>query len=847
MDYSQFAEKPVSEKVVLAHMGAAQRLLSWALYSGSIYSKATPEFVVGVTEAGTALVQVASLAAVNSAGKWFFDATAKTLYVRTTGSVDPSNVFLRADYRIFLSTAPVDLPFDLSAGTEVEYLPIIQGTAQFGYEIDLEQFGVALEGQGEIALENTDGYWDSRFERYWWENKTIQVYSWSPVLPLSEKRLIYRGLLAAKGFSESTVSFGLRDFIALLNNQIALPLMDGTEGDVQEAVIGSAKRRIYGRASGLRCVGIDHVLDGFEMTGTITAVAGDTVLTGSGTAFMDEMTPEDTLFDGENTYKVKSVDSNTQITISSDLETNLTATTFMVRPKIPWRKKNRRWLIAGHALKKIQTTVDTAVQLNRILVDDATDFEIADVILVDGVRAIIRRISGNLLILEQNLPGAPSPGDEVSKYPVQAANQGTRDFVFVRDFTITNGTTAAVLELDDLAEFNTARPLGLTGSVTFTNGSRTVSGSGSLFLSQVKPRDWVRTDLGTWYEVLQVVSDTSLLLRVSFGETTAVSSASERRALDLIDDEAVITVNCYGKTVDGTEDGVWIKSGPQAVKDLISEAGLADAIDATSFTEAHEEADYTLSLKLPLEYISQEIPSIKDAIDLINQSVMGAVHFNQDFELEYSVLNSKKPPELVALQDDDIIGWSVSSRVDHIIQEMICRYRHEDAERFSGEPSQSYQSRVNEIAQRLSDSKATRTLDTYLYREEDAQIIAQRYALYAESASSRITIQAKLNLSTRPLAGKVYLNLDRLFYRLGSQNSRRKIGMVVSVKKDGMDTVLEVEDISGLWNKVANIADDSSLEFDAASDDERARNGYLTDDNGIVTTFDWTYRTNLIG
>jgi hypothetical protein len=144
LNYTEFSNATSSEKLVLAWVQAAQRAMVWTNHSGLIYYKDVPEFVTDAYENGTALTSVASVAAIDSSGKWFFDATAKRVYLWSSGGVNPDNTFIRLNYRLFYSNAPIDLPWDLSTGTDVEYLPIIQATSQFGYEIDPEQFGVAL-------------------------------------------------------------------------------------------------------------------------------------------------------------------------------------------------------------------------------------------------------------------------------------------------------------------------------------------------------------------------------------------------------------------------------------------------------------------------------------------------------------------------------------------------------------------------------------------------------------------------------------------------------------------------------------------------------------------------------
>lgn len=64
----------------------------------------------------------------------------------------------------------------------------------------------------------------------------------------------------------------------------------------------------------------------------------------------------------------------------------------------------------------------------------------------------------------------------------------------------------------------------LTGTITFTNGSATVTGVGSAFTTELRLGDWIRlsTDADTtagWRRVSAIASDTSLTLSAVYGET----------------------------------------------------------------------------------------------------------------------------------------------------------------------------------------------------------------------------------------------------------------------------------------------------------------------------------------
>jgi len=72
-------------------------------------------------------------------------------------------------------------------------------------------------------------------------------------------------------------------------------------------------------------------------------------------------------------------------------------------------------------------------------------------------------------------------------------------------------------DADIHAEFNVA----LTGTLTFTNASDTVSGSGTAFTSEVASRDYIRVEGSPeWYRVLSIESDTSLTMGSVFQEAT---------------------------------------------------------------------------------------------------------------------------------------------------------------------------------------------------------------------------------------------------------------------------------------------------------------------------------------
>lgn len=845
--YSEYIQKVASEKVVLVWIEPSVKLSVFTLHAGFIYKKVVPEFTIALYQSGTLLTEVSSLALVTTAGKWFFDKTAKTVYLWCNSNAVPDAVLIKANYRLFFSNGPFNLPYDLVSGTDVEYLPIVSATSQFGYEIDSEQMGIALEGQGDISFINNDDYFVDKYEKYFWENKPIHIYSWSPSMTITEKRKIYRGIIIGKSYSSTEVSFQLRDFIFSLGKDITLGVFDGSEGTILPSSIGTLKRRIYGKANGIKCVPIDCVLDGYALTGTLAGSVDSSTITGTGTLFLKECAPGDSFKYLERTYSIKSVESDTSLTLGGKLDDILSNATISLRPKVPYRHKNRTWLVSDHAAKKITATIQTVLSGTRYVVDSTIDFKAGDICELNGQKVTIRRINGNIIVLEQVVIPAPVATNTINQYPVPFANFGTTDFTVTTDYTLSNLSTGCKIIMNVLAEFNQSPQQSFTGTATFTNGSRSISGAGTQFLAEFKSRDWILPNGSLlWLEVLQVVDDSSIIVRTPYTETTGAFTGS-RKSVEYLGDNSALTVTAYGKTENGLETGTWIKTGPLVVKDLLIEAGLQSDINLASVTQASLDAPHVMSLKIPLSFGVKNTVTIRDAINYVNESIIGNVFYNSSFEIEVAAVNSRKPQSLTAILDDDIISWEIQTRSDHIISEHISEYDHIDADRNSGQSSSSYKSDINLLATGFLGAEKSSKKDLYLYNEESAEEINQRYAFYSDYCANHITLVTKLNLTEKNLNEKIYLKFDRIFSRLGDSSYRAKIGVITSVKKDGLNTIVGIEDISNIYNRIFSIAAVGSNSFSSASEDQKIRNGYLTDEYGLISGNDYTYGINLLG
>lgn len=825
-NYSEYANLERSEKVVLCHVEPVQRLLIWSLDTGSQYKRAVDYFVVGVTDGTTAYTKgILPL----SSGEWFYDSTTGELYVRASDDSNPNTRDLHATYRLFFSNSPLQLPYDLSGGDEVEYQGLLKSNSAITKELDDEQIGIALESSTNIEFFNNHGEFDEYYDTLFFENKRVRLWSWSPVIPLSEKRLLFDGEIQDKFFDDKRVRFSCKDFIFKLREKLSLPLFSSGDGDLSDSILDTPKRRIYGQVDNVRCVAIDNTLDGYTLTGTISGGLGATILTGNGTLFLDEVSPGDTLTTTIQNeiieISVQSVDSNTQLTIGEELQLGFTSQVMTNSPARPWRKKNRNWHIAGHKLREPTTTIVSATQPNRFTVSDGSDIFNGDLIDVDGFDVNIKRIVGNDIVLRQNLPGGtPSGGETVTKNPVSKAYIGTKESFINRDWTVTN-TTESILNFNDLAEFNISPQKTMPGSFTFTNGLRTVVVSGVDAVNQLQTRDWIRSDDIThtaWYEILEV-EESQITLRTAYAGGNNTGSAFKKN-VDLIGDDTLITVNCIGLE----SSGEWVRTASDSVKHLLeNDAGLTN-LDAASFAESDADAPYKLSMVIP-DTIGGFIPTVRDTITKINESVFGSLVNDIDFNLVYNILTPEKPESLSEIKQHDIIGEpSVRSR-NEIVRKVNLSYRP-FTDRFKDEDSFKLIEFTNDFVDKYIGAKQELDITVFLYEDNDAQAIAERYAFYNSLSQSTVTVKAKLNLSLLNLNDKLFVNLDRIYKRFGGKD-RRKIGIVSKISKDGSNTSVEFSDLGNLFNRGGNIAPDTANDFTTASETEKIFNGYITDND----------------
>ena len=847
-NYNDFASKTRSSKLVLCHVEPVQRVSVFTNTAGSIYKKAVNHVVISVTEDGTNLTEASSASV--TTGEWYYDNLTGEVYINCTDDLDPKTHTIKLTYRLFFSNRSIDLPYDLASGFEVHYDGRVLSNSPIRKELDEEQIGVVLETATTIKLENTDGYFDDLYDVLIFENKDIKIYSWSEIIPLSENQKLFDGQIQNKTFSETSIGFSCKDFTYKLREPVSHENFDVSDGTIPEQYLYTPKRRLFGQLKQLQCVPIDSTLSGFPLTGTMTVVeSSKTIVTGVGTSFLSEASPKDELIYTRNNIEyrgaIATVDSDTQITMDDDYPISFENSSAVINPKVPYRKKNRRWHIAGHKLRAPSATIDATEQANRFSVDDASEFFAGDLVTVNDEAAVIRRVSGNNIVLRTNLQaGEPSVSELLEKNPVSKVYANGREAIIYRDYEIENNTNDAVLVFGDDFEFNIAPINSLTTSLTFTNGSRTINVSSGDPRGEISVRDWIQSgniSHQTWYEVLRV-TENQVFIRTAYIGSTGTSTGKVRN-VNVVDDDTIVTVDCVGQD----RSNKWIKTASDAVLDLIENDSSLSNVDAASFSQAAIDSSAVLSYVTPKK-IGGKASTVRNVITDINKSVFGSLVLDNSFNLSYKVLTSEKPITLSEINDDDLASRSVISTTrNKIIRKVNASYSF-FTDRFTGEDAFELYEYTNEFVDDFIGVTEELDVDIYLFNESDAETIAQRYALYNSLSQSIITVSGKLNLANFTLNDVVWIGLDRIYKRFGNQD-RRKVGIINKITNDGTNVTLRINDLGNSINRISNISANDSSDFTTSTSSDRILYNYIVDNETLTpdASSDNEMYTNQIG
>ena len=948
--YSSFASKTTSEKLTAAWLEPSQRLVAaWSLDSGSVWKASVDYWVVRVAVSGTALSEAASRLAM-TAGQFFFDASQKKLYVWLSDGSSPKLSHAEVVYRLFFADGPIDLPFDLSNGRTVPYLPYLSSASSGGSQFDPNKPQLPIEGNGKVNLLN-DGFFSSIFDRLTWQTKRAAVFS---VSRSGDSKKLYEGLVTTKSFNGNVVSFGLKDELYKLRSKVDLPLYSSDDGTLSDALLGKPKRRIYGRVAGLKAEPVDQTLSGYLVstissdarTGTPIAFSlttGSDLATASSSDVKKDISVGDRITLNEVDFKVKTLSrrdfglsgekeitfsqpvstsqlriaftdidvtrlavgqhlavsriANGSATLNSALfgvspiaavganyfdvtldtsfsvgtvavkvaanemcvvvaanDTSLqlsetsgatkTGLTGRVKPAIAYRRLNRALSIAHHALHEVTATVVTVKRGNLFELSTIQDLAVGDTLVFDGdkVTEIDSIDPNNSTVTTVNLVNPlPQAGESVVRVPVQSVTFNNLEFVPLRDYTVSNTVLGSTCQLATTAEREVTSSESI-GNVVWQGSGKAVVGAGSIF-DGLHPRDWIKPSADSdWCEIEEVFAPGILIVVEPYSGSSGLKASAVKKPT-YISDKSNVLIDTYGGTQEGTSSGTLIRTAPDAVRHLLTEAGLA-SVDADSFAEASEDAPYLVSYVMP-DAPRNEPPTYRQAIDDLNASVLGVTFVSEEFTLKYKVLSAKREAaNATYLTDFDVIDYGQKADSSTIYRKIVANYRHQDLDPVLEEKtSLVVESESQFVANSEIDGQVYST-DLYLYDSTAAETVAARLMFFNELPKTELTLSGSLNLSSLFLTDLVLFRSDSLYSRYGSTDSAI-IGLVTASNKSGQGAKLTVSDLGNIFSRSAVIAENGTPEYASATADQKRFAGFITDDGGIISSDD-EVGTNLI-
>jgi hypothetical protein len=725
--------------------------------------------------------------------------------------------------------------------------PLIKSTSEFGVTIDtIDQTTDAIEGSGTLTLFNDYDFWPANYDKLSFDNQRCILYSYHRDLDVDQAKYIFKGKVDSQTYSSNTVQFKLKDQFAELRAPIPLSDIEDLDDRTGDDMAQAKQRMVLGRVFGHVPTNLDRVLDGYPLTGTASIAFGDTTLAGTGTEFLTELSPDDEIVLLGTSYTVASVTSDTSLELTEEFtgDEDLTDDDIFVLPNEPKRYANRRFLVAGHSIREPVTTTEGGSSIDTLFVNSTRDMYDGDYIYIgelgSGELAIIRSVSGEHFIkLTTSLASPPPVGTTVRRPGVQNVRINDTQLIYYRDYTFDADT--AVLTLRDTAEVVPSPVKQIAVTADFTNGSRTVTGSN--FKKTIFPNYMVgRLGVAEYLEVLSVDSDTQLTLREPSASDTNGTLLYKSLVYD--EDNTVLTLDCLGRTDDGTTDGTLLKTAPAMTRALLIDAGLEDELDSDSFDDAEEIAYQELGLVFPTEFDSSSQITYRDAINRINKSVIGSVIQDEDFKFSYQILEPRKPVTAAKFDESDIIDFSLNASAENIVKTVTIEYLPKEYDYVTAKTGVSTSQKTSDAATYLIKTDRERVISTCLSNSEDAAIMAARWSFLLRSTASRLSFKTKLQGALLEIGDIVEIQHRKFFERNGSTD-KRKLLMVESVKRNGSDVSIEATDLSNTFSRVACI-NDFTNDWSDATDDELLYGGYYTDDYGLIDNDSDSSDTNLI-
>ena len=252
--------------------------------------------------------------------------------------------------------------------------------------------------------------------------------------------------------------------------------------------------------SGKGAIDIDYLHGDFEVsilsltqiTGDISVTNGTANIVGSGTAFTTELAVLEQIVIEGVIYTVYSIIDDTHIALT-------TTYTGPTDSGLNCYQKSIKMVGTVNVTNDSKTVIGIGTTF-------ITDYTIGDTITLEGVDYLIDDVVSDLeLILSSVYNGSTDTSLLHFRGNSSYTNIGTGPFIL----NLIDGTQGDATEY--LWDFGDGALVGKTGTISVTQGSKAVIGSGTLFTSELDEGDKIEVG-GLLYKVLNIISDTELVL-----------------------------------------------------------------------------------------------------------------------------------------------------------------------------------------------------------------------------------------------------------------------------------------------------------------------------------------------
>lgn len=869
--------KQDGEKIVLAVIEPARRLLITPFYSGhpNVYYKQLPKdlIITGVQESAIQYAEVGSVDdLVNES--YFIDEN-NIVYFKCSGGTGPDDKFLFYTFKVFFSNKPINYSSSLSNNNSVFYMPLFKSTGYFGQEIDfINQKSEAIDSQGNIVFYNDFDFWKKNFNKYYWENRKVQIYSlYKDPATNDVLDLVFTGKIVEKGYSDSTITLKIKNVIDFLKKTISYNTYESLSNVyIKDEEKSRNIRSVYGKVTGFLPQNLSQNIPSGFLLGTTTFTNGSSTVTGSGTNFLTEIKVGDKIkiTGSDIIYEVRAVNSNTSLSLNQTVSgPTITGLTYVIYKDETGYLQNRKWKIANHSLFKKENNIVGMYSQSELRVDGTLEFyEINETIWVGAsdyssgsfVKIIALNDFNNVITIDQNIAYS-NIGQKTILPSVKNVFVNGIKLEPNRDYTVDSTNSTLELGLDaetkisNYTEYSNYE-VGVPSTPPWNNGDTTVlifhkdyptNTDLSGIIDVIKPGVYIQISTNTtFYKVKSVSSNNTNLIVTLYNASSdqTVTTGKIRVKSFRFPEDPKLSCDVLGKTDDGTSNGNLLENPSDVIKDILLSSGVSVGdLYLDSFNKIKNIEKTKICLAIPQKQ-SGGTNENRYYINLINNSYLGLLSINKNLSIyidniKPNFLNSKTRIDHLNTSKYEVSTFNILQS-----QDLKIEYNYTEYVPYLDNELLTYSTADNENGKYLSQLTNTFNLKTAIRLQQDADNLVQRWKMIGSFSSNKVKINGYSNISSLNINDAVVFSAPNLTEGYGK--STNILGFVTSVKTNVTDTEIELLDLGNFNYRCAKIVNDDYISLLSEDTSNINQSGYYTENDGSINNDEDTLDTNLI-